>query len=257
MPEIGSEEARLQPVADLTLQVARPLIWHDAREPWPKQLAGASCFVLRFENRLVGVTANHVVAALEAARAQRGRFVCLMRTAVLNLPAVLIDRSETLDIATFEVTEAQLTESQGLAIDCRDSWPPPTPEPGDALSVGGYPEALKVSAPHDRYPFHGYVHLGRVESVSERTLIAVYAPERGDVRLRATAGFPELGGSFSGCSGGPVLLHLERNGLHRWYPAGLVVEGPGLGGGAFAGLDVFHFRRTHFIGSEGAIHPSS
>jgi hypothetical protein len=53
--------------ADLALQVARPLLWHAVREPWPKQLAGGSCFVLRFKDRLVGVTANHVVVAQEAA----------------------------------------------------------------------------------------------------------------------------------------------------------------------------------------------
>ncbi len=252
MSETDSEEVR--PIADLTKQVARPLLWHDVREPWPKKLTGASCFTLGFEDGLVGVTANHVIAALESAQAQSERIVCLLRTAVLDLPAVLIDRSEVLDIATFEVTEQQLAESEAVAIDCGAGWPPPSPERDDALSVGGYPDALKVAAPRERYTFHGYVHMGRVEDVSERNLVAVYAPERGDRRMRAAPGFPDIGGNFSGCSGGPVLLHIERGGLHRWFPAGLVVGGPGqTSAGGFAGLDVFHFRRIHFIGKDGSI----
>jgi hypothetical protein len=35
------------------------------------------------------------------------RVVCLMCTAVLDLPTVLIDRNETLDIATFALTGSQ------------------------------------------------------------------------------------------------------------------------------------------------------
>jgi len=37
----------------------------------------------------------------------------------------LIDRDAQLDLATFRVTEAELSASEALAIDCREEWPPP------------------------------------------------------------------------------------------------------------------------------------
>ena len=253
-PEASADEARLRPIADLTLQVARPLCWHDARQPWPKRLVGATCFVLRLDSGLVGVTANHVIAALEKDRGESDRFVGLLRTAVLDWPAVLIDRDERFDIATFRVTEAQLAESGGVAIDCRGRWPPPDPQEGDALTIAGYPEILQVVAPHDAYPFHGYVHFTRVESVTAGTIVAIYEPKRGDYRLRASAVLPDVGGNFSGCSGGPVLLHVEEKGLHRVHPVGLVVAGPsGAPHGLFDGVDVFQFRRLDAIQADGTL----
>jgi hypothetical protein len=254
MTTTDADEDRLLAIAEHTLQVARPLLWHDPRTPWPKVLAGASCFILRFPDGLVGVTANHVIVALELEQRQTNRLVCLLRTTVVNLPEVIIDRSPSLDIATFSVTEQQLMESGAVEIDCSGEWPPPTPRPQDALSLAGYPEELKIAAPHDQYTFHGYVHTAIVEDVTEHNIIAVYNPERGDWRARAAALLPDLGANFSGCSGGPVLLHLERNCLHRWFPVGLILGGPRGGGeGLFAGLDVFHFRRIDFIQPDGSI----
>ncbi len=51
--------------------------------------------------------------------------ICLLRTVPLNLMEALIDRDAQLDLATFRVTEAELSASEALAIDCREEWPPP------------------------------------------------------------------------------------------------------------------------------------
>lgn len=48
------ETAFMDEVATLTRRVARPLIWHDLKEPWPKALRGGTCFILRFDSGLVG-----------------------------------------------------------------------------------------------------------------------------------------------------------------------------------------------------------
>jgi hypothetical protein len=99
-------------VTALALQSARPLIWHDVREPWPKRLLGGTCFILRFDRGLVGITASHVVTAYENAAQRGARLVCLLRTVPFDLKAAIIDRDETLDIVTFSVTEDQLIESK-------------------------------------------------------------------------------------------------------------------------------------------------
>lgn len=245
------EEIRLKPFAEHTMRVARPLFWHDTYKPWPKKLAGGSCFVLRFADGLVGVTANHVVTAFESARAEQARTVCLLRTVVLDLSTALIDRDDTLDIATFRVTQEQLSESGGVALDCTRDWPPPPPQKGDALSFGGFPNVLQVEAPHDRYEFRAYVNLGSVEDVTERRIVAVGNGQR---RMSVAPVLPETGGNYSGCSGGPVLLHIEQGGLHRWFPAGLILVGPGAAGeGLLKDIDVFQFRRIHVVNADGRL----
>ena len=40
----AADQAVHDEVAALTLKVARPLIWHDRTEGWPKRLDGATCF---------------------------------------------------------------------------------------------------------------------------------------------------------------------------------------------------------------------
>lgn len=250
----SSEELALhERVTALALQSARPLIWHDVREPWPKRLLGGTCFILRFERGLVGITAAHVVTAYENAAHRGVKVICLLRTVPFNLNDAIIDRDETLDIATFSVTEDQLIESEAIAIDCRLQWPPPTPDCGDALSVSGFPELFVKPSSYDRTEFRAYVSLTRVEDVTYRDIISTYEPER-DFRVKAAPEFPNLGANLSGCSGGPVLMHVERNGLHRWFPVGIVVRGPrAFEDGLPREFDLYQSRRTHFIASDGSI----
>ena len=250
----SSEELVLyERVAALTLKSARPLIWHDVRAPWPKRLLGGTCFILRFDAGLIGVTAAHVVEAFEEVVRRNPNVVSLLRTVCFDLTSALIDRDESLDIATFSVTEDQLIESEAMAIDCRSQWPPPAPDRGRELSVGGFPEELVKPSVHDHIGFRGYVSMTRVEDITERDIICTYEPER-DFRIVAAPEFPNLGANLSGCSGGPVLMHVERNGLYRWFPAGVVVRGPRASESAVPReYDMYQFRRIHFVEADGSL----
>ncbi|HEX4113486.1 MAG TPA: hypothetical protein VH020_13215 [Stellaceae bacterium] len=56
-----------------------------------------------------------------------------------------------------------------------------------------------------------------------------------------------------------MLVHYERNGLHRWFPVGMMVAGPrGQGTGSSAEFDILRLRRIHFIQPDGTIdHPDA
>jgi len=237
--------------------VARPLIWHDINEPWPKRLLGGTCFVLRFGAGLIGITAAHVIAKFERAHQASSKLTSLLRTARIDLASAIIDRDETLDIATFGVTEDQLTESEAVAIDCRSEWPPPVPDKGREISFGGFPEVLKKAWPQDSGEFRAYVSLSRVEDCTERSIISTYDSQR-DSRIRAAPEIPDLGANLSGCSGGPVMIHVVRNGLHIWFPVGLIVEGPRASLDAEPrNYDTFTMRRLHFVNTDGSIRHDS
>jgi hypothetical protein len=239
-------------VANLTMKVARPLIWHDVRESWPKRLLGGSCFILRFDVGLIGVTAEHVITAFEAEKEKRGSAIgCLLRTVPFDLTGAIIDRDAELDIATFSITDDQLIKSEATEIDCRPEWPPPTPDKGRELSLAGFPDKLKKESSRP-IEFRAYASLPRVEDVTYRDIISTYEPQR-DIRIRAAPELPDLGANLSGCSGGPVLMHAERNGLHRWFPVGLILRGPRTSSGATLQCDIFRFRRIHFVNADGSI----
>jgi len=240
-------------VTDLTVRSARPLIWHNAKQPWPKRLLGGTCFVLRFDAGLVGVTAEHVVRAFEDAVMRAPTTVCLLRTALLDLANAIIDRDADLDVATFSVTENQLIESKAIAIDCRSEWPPPTPDRGRELSVAGFPQELAGLSPWHNVEFNAFASLCRVEDISDRDIITTYEPER-DFRILSAPEFPILGSNLSGCSGGPVLMHVLRNGIHRWFAVGLLVRGPrALSGEKPREFDTYTHRRLHFVKADGSI----
>ena len=57
----SDDDPLLSEVTALSRKVARPLVWHDLRESWPKRLLGGSFFILRYDVGLIGVTAEHVV----------------------------------------------------------------------------------------------------------------------------------------------------------------------------------------------------
>jgi hypothetical protein len=241
----------LYEVATLTMKVARPLVWHDVQESWPKRLSGGTCFILRFDVGLIGVTAEHVITAFEAEKKKRGAAIdCLLRTVPFDLTGAIVDRDAELDIATFSVTEDQLIESKATEIDCRLEWPPPTPDNGRELSLAGFPDQLKKES-SSPIEFRAYADLPRVEDVTYRDIISTCQPQR-DIRIRAAPEFPDLGANLSGCSGGPVLMHAERNGLHRWFPVGLILRGPRASSNATMPA-IFRFRRIHFVNADGSI----
>jgi len=245
--------AMLDEVAALTLRVARPLIWHDKTEGWPKTLNGGTCFLLRFDNDIVGVTANHVVVAFENAIARNPNVICQLRTVPFDLRVSIIDRDEDLDIATFRVSEAAAVETEATVLDCRGNWPPPTPDEMRALSICGYPEHMRVTAADRSAEFRAWGALAAVESITEREILITYDPTR-DQPSRWAMTLPPLGLNLSGSSGGPVLMHGTRNGLHRWFPVAMVTAGPKDGKqGLFTDIDLIRLRRIHTIRPDGSI----
>jgi hypothetical protein len=244
-------------IAEFTMKVARPLIWHDSLERWPKKLMGATCFILRFDAGLIGITATHVIEEFEMARKRTDGLVCNLRTAPLDLSAAIIERDPELDITTFSVTEDQLIESEAIPIDCRSEWLPLEPDKGDALSFAGFPEKLQNLSAQPNIEFRAFVNQCFVEDVTARDVIVTYEPER-DLRVRAAPEFPGLGANLSGCSGGPVLMHVEHHGLHRWFPVGLIVAGAGdAPTGTMAEFDIIRIRRINAVLQDGTINRSA
>jgi hypothetical protein len=252
--ELPLDPAVLKELADLTRRVACPLVWHDRTEVWPKTLDGATCFFLQFERGFVGVTAHHVVRAYEDAAAANQNVICQLQTSPpFDLTAAMIDRDVDRDIATFHVPEHLLLRINVVALDCRGDWPPPHPDGLRGLSVCGFPEHMRTTTANGIAEFGVWAGLPAAESVTEREILITYDPAR-DLSVDWAPAVPGVGLNLSGCSGGPALMHGIKNGLHRWFPVGLVVAGPkDQGTGASGEFDMIRLRRIHVVRPDGTI----
>jgi hypothetical protein len=165
----------------------------------------------------------------------------------LNFEDALIDSDPDLDIATFRLSEDDLKRIPGTAIDCTGQWPPPKPDRMRAVSLAGFPEIIREVHPDRSATFAAYGALAAIEDFSDREIIVTYEPERD--RPMAGAPKPPLGFNMSGCSGGPVLSHGISNGLHRWFPVGMILRGPGdYAAGDVEGFDTIRVRRMVLSG---------
>jgi hypothetical protein len=250
----------LTEVSNFTLRVCTPIYWHDRRLPFPKEMRGGSCFTLRFGERLFGVTAAHVLQAYRDAREQNAATVCQLRLMEFAFHDVVIDSDVALDIATFSVSEDQLKAINGTAIDCTGQWPPPVPARMRAVSLAGFPEVLRITHPDRSAEFNAYGGLSAIEDFSEREVLLTFDPKR--EQSLSGLPLPPLGFNMSGCSGGPALIHGSRNGLHRWFPLGIIVCGSNRDSmnnrGDADAFDTIRVRRIHFVREDGTInHPTS
>ena len=253
-------------LANLTEKVATPIIWHDPTEGWPRRIYGGTCFFLRFAPGIIGVTANHVVGAMEKAVDSNSNTICQILGARrppqtrastrIDLPCLIIDRCPEWDIATFRVSERLVKAIGALALDCTGNWPPPAPKPNEPRTVTycGFPEAERVATSElgvvDVFACCG---LTVIDAVTKRDLIVTYDPARDEEAPWAPWKRPP-GYNMSGCSGGPVLSHGVLNGLQRSFPIAMIIMGPrGKGTGEAEGLDMIMMRRIDAIEPDGTI----
>lgn len=175
-------------VSAFTLQVCTPLVWHDKQRSFPKEVEGASCFILRFSDRLVGVTAAHVLEAYKLALQRVPTLVCQLRLMPFQLNDAIIDWDFELDIATFHLSEAELSKINGVPIDCREQWPPPKPAGQSHLSLAGFPEEQREIRADRSAIFNAYGALATVEDISERDILLTY--DRRSVQSMGTTPLP-------------------------------------------------------------------
>jgi hypothetical protein len=235
-----------------TLKVARPLFWHIGvrNSGAPK---GASAFILRFEKRFVAVTADHVIDQYLSDLEADKRTICQLSTCQVWPERTLISRSKKLDLATFEIDPDLLIVIGAHTIDCRGQWPPPNVEVGDTLTLTGFLDKQRTKLAQNHYEFEAWGAHGIADAVTEREIVTVYDPAH-VLEPDITVMKPPLGLNMSGCSGGPVVLVKQINGLLRWFPVGLIYKGPdGKAEGEFASYDRIHIRRIHFLKADGTI----
>jgi hypothetical protein len=237
-------------ISEQLLRVVRPFFWQRRR----RILNGASAFVLRFDERYVGVTADHVIehylSALDACPSVR----CQLGECWVSPEKTMIGRSRGLDLATFEVDPLMLAAMGADAIDCRTNWPPPVIRRGDSLTLAGFLDNHRSERLPGYYEHQAWGAHTIAEDATERNVVVTYSPD-GVSRATPDVQKPPLKFNMSGCSGGLAVSVQNVNGLLRWAPAAVIYKGPsGESHGGFADFDVIKLRPLGFIRSDGTFY---
>jgi hypothetical protein len=237
-------------VALATQRCCMPLYWHDRTLPWPKKVTGGSCFVLKFPERLVLVTAAHVFRAYEEAVRHTPTTVCQVRLLPLDLSSRLIQVDHDLDIVTFDITAREMGTIGATAIDA--ALQPPPLQGGRGPSFAGFPELLREVYSDGSAEFKLYGGLPAVDEFSPSTIRVSYDPAR-DLPLMPGVPAPDPGFAMSGCSGGPVLLPDYTGGELHLFAVGLIVGGRRNIPGETDHTDIVEIRRINAIQPDGSI----
>jgi hypothetical protein len=86
-------------IAAFMLYVARPFYWHNGASTGNPNVRGASAFILKFGDRFIGVTANHVLQAYLDAKAENPGLICQLSNGRVQPEENIIAQSAELDIA--------------------------------------------------------------------------------------------------------------------------------------------------------------
>jgi hypothetical protein len=259
MPFKSEDDANefLKQITEAGLRWCQPIWWYDWQQPFEKlKMTGASCFALKFKTRYVGVTAAHVVQQILKARQNTPSLDCRIHLMPFFFPFAVLDMNDDLDIATFAISEQQVQNAEIQAFDVSVKWPPPDRLITRQMPIQliGFPECLRIiDYAGSSVICQAYQGLALVEDCNDREIITIYDP----AQSRGTPTLLPLGFNMSGCSGGPAVIHETRNGIHRWYPVGLIVGGPKQGEGAAAEFDIVRIQRIDCIDEDGRIRAAS
>jgi hypothetical protein len=136
-------------VTALLQNYVRPILFGDpparivTNEPL---LRGATVTFVKSSKRIFGITNHHVVQAFRKLRLKDPQAHCQLDSLSLDIEQRLLDQNEKLDLATIDITEAEITKMGAIAYS-PSKWQHDTPVTGELAAIVGYPGRLRFFDP--------------------------------------------------------------------------------------------------------------
>jgi hypothetical protein len=195
------------------------LSWHWLECDGRVVSSGGSAFLVRTPAGILGITAGHVLDGFIAARRDREDILATLGGLTFDLQERLIERGDSVDIATFRVSEAELSVAGFRPLE--RAWPPSIPASSGIVLLAGWPGHERVVG--QRVTGGLYIGWGSA-GVSDLQLTIRVDHEKGPVSPIPEVPLPPPGFEFGGISGGPVMMIDAEDG-GRWRVAGVISEG--------------------------------
>lgn len=202
-----------------------PLFWYQNDAPDFPVLNNGTVTFLRTPERLLGVTAAHVVRGYFNDARGGGVSLQMMDRGITNLEARMIDINDRLDIATFAV-DGDLLGNLGKPTQPLENWPPREPQEGRAIMLAGYPgnDIINEQNRSRRLNFGLATALVIAQRVTDKQITWLVDRENETwTGEGAPPGFLALGG----VSGGPLITWIEtRSHIITYALGGIIIEHP-------------------------------
>lgn len=199
-----------------------PIYWYDDnKEVGKKVLHNGTMFFVNTGDRIIGITADHVLKGFETDFAENSAIECALIDKRFHPSKCLIDRDEKQDIATFSISKQFLYKLDRSA-HSPPSWPPELLKSSEIPIICGLPGCLRIENGYTIDWAHWIGILWIDEPGPYNSLIEIDRKNIVDDPNIQT--LPE-GKSLGGCSGGPMFA-MEYTPIWKWRVAGLVSEGP-------------------------------
>jgi len=221
-----------------------PIYWFSLDKENPTILHNGTVTLLETPQRIIGVTASHVLDCYKNDHKEQKVRLQLMNEAVDNLLDRLIDNSDRLDIATFDIDE-RIISNIGKNVSPLKNWPPQPPQEGRGIMLAGYPACDRFEPRKLCANFGLFTALGIARVVSDEQITWAIDQEFliSSKRVNPLPPNHDLGG----ISGGPLISWFETPNYISYYKlSGIISQ-------ANRTLENVIARRADFINDDGTI----
>lgn len=221
--KIGDEkkQARTE-YLKIAANYALPIFWNQSG--FVKN--NGTAFILNTGERVFGVTAAHVFNAY--VNDWKLGIVDTCHIGNLSIPLqdrlIAIGTTDYVDIATFELSNEEITAYKSRIITGDQSaWPPIPPQEGESVVVAGYPGAERVQIREFASSFGVACFNIPVSSTSEYQFGCVFEREYWEKQFGKN--LPQENYNLGGISGAPVIALIQReSGVVTWRLAGVAYQ---------------------------------
>lgn len=208
---------------DILKMSCAPIYWYRADRKDRSILHNGTVTFVKTPQRLLGITAAHVLNAYLRDADEFGVRLQIMNAVVDDMNDRIIHLSEKLDIVTFAVDEDLLRRiDKNIVPLC--SWPPRLPVEGRGIMLAGYP-GIERDARSKEVTFGLFTALVIARAVTDKQITWLIERERHVANFEIPLLPLEYG--LGGISGGPLISWFESD-LHisTYALSGIITEHP-------------------------------
>ena len=186
------------------------------------EIQSGTCFFIQTPFKFLAVTARHVYDGYLRNLERDSETICQIENHLFDPKERLVGKGERVDIATFQVTEAEIKNFGKKPISI---WPPDPPTCHDTgLLLAGFPALEKKMIGPRTGIFGMYAAVAVATAVSDHQITTDIIWEESH-EVKELGKLPPKSFDTGGMSGGPILTIRERNGLISFPLAGVISEG--------------------------------
>lgn len=200
-----------------------PILWGNPCSSAPGfGLRNGSVFFMNCGHIPLATTAAHVYDAYLTAKQRDPEMVCQIGSLRFLPEERFIDKDQRLDVATFRITDEEITRLEKWVYRCdRSKWPPRPPATGKGVFFSGFPFVERKPFGDRSIEFGIYSGILTATSVREDAIVCQF--ERDEWVDIVGGGLPPRNQWLGGLSGAP-LWTLTETAVFSWRLAGIIYE---------------------------------